>query len=417
MNTDKTLMNRMKWGFGRRAVRCRWWPIWAGGICLSMGIFSAPLALAGEAVGQWSAEKIIQALGPPQRVRPMDNTMIRYPANGTANLDGVFPIMRDIKVTTTATPGAKLKDTKFNIRAGNTHFFMTPKVISGKYECTINARFKDGRPGTASHKYEAEAAVGNNYGTEDFLRSDSEDIENAALSELLFDMSCSGTGFSWERELSKDIEFETSRDTPVEFLINGVDFVGWGSTSGLHKDLSSNKSLSDPVTILALPVCSLASANSGSWRSVFPFGEVRQSYGPYPATIYNGDGSERFGLRLIIDCTVSDKKNATGGNVILTLSTPYPDGDGISVPGKPLRVELKLRSIGQSTTLASGIAIGKSIPFSREAKDILNFSVQNQPQTTRSTNDFTVALIQTGAIQAKDYGPFETSMDVTLVVK
>ncbi len=422
MNTKKMFINKLKQDIGWMVVHCRWWsmPIWVGMICLSVGIFSSPTLFAASTIN-WNADRAIDALGPARKVKRSDG-IITYPATGKATLKDVFPTLSMKWGSSSKT----LDQVKFQIKAGHGEIFKVPRVVSGRYECSIEAKFTNGRPGVAIPKENMTVDIdgtGTKYSKSPVAlvarttgNQDDESVAKAELSDLSFDVSCQGVDFSWERKADEKVEFETQNvDAPVGILIDGGDFMWWSKPA--------LPPIKDPVTVLDPPVCGLDAGPSTSHGGLVLMGEVLRSPGPYPAQLPTGAFSGIEGsLPMNITCTVSDK-NSAGGVATLQFSAPQlaDNNESIVVPGfdDALRIKVTPNKIGGNTKLAASNAMGRPVKFGPPTNpaDVLYFTVGDTPNTYLSENQFFVQLWQAKALDPGTFGEFQATMNATLVVR
>ncbi|OWO79193.1 hypothetical protein B5C26_21740 [Photorhabdus luminescens] len=426
MNTKKTFINKLKQDIGWMVVHCRWWsmPIWVGMICLSVGIFSSPTLFAASTIN-WNADRAIDALGPARKVKRSDG-IITYPATGKATLKDVFPTLSMKWGSSSKT----LDQVTFQIKAGHGEIFKVPRVVSGRYECSIEAKFTNGRPGVAIPKENMTVDIdgtGTKYSKSPVAlvarttgNQDDESVAKAELSDLSFDVSCQGVDFSWERKADEKVEFETQNvDAPVGILIDGWDFMWWSKPT--------LPPIKDPVTVLDPPVCGLDAGdhepNPNAVVGVAEIGEVLRSSGPYPVQLLTGGFTGFSGLfTLNITCKVSDK-NSAGGVATMRFSAPQlaDNNESIVVPGfdDALRIKVVPTLIGGNTKLAASNAMGRPVKFGfpTNPADVLYFTVGDTPNTYVSRNRFEATVWQVKALDPGTFGEFQTTMNATLVVR
>ncbi|RAX12685.1 hypothetical protein CKY02_10790 [Photorhabdus bodei] len=435
MKTNKTFINKIKQNMSWMVVHCRWWsmPIWVGMICLSVGIFSSPTLFASSKIN-WNADRAIEALGPARKVKWSDGT-ITYPATGKATLKDVFPTL-SMKWGSSET----LDQVKFQLKAGHGEIFKVPRVVSGRYECSIEAKFTNGRPGVAIPKENMTVDIdgtGTKYSKSPVAlvarttgNQDDESVAKAKLSDLSFDVSCQGVDFSWERKADEKVEFETqSVDAPVGILIGGRDFMWWSRPI--------LPTIKDPVTVISPPACIFESESSED----FDFGEIRRepSDAIFPKELHRATVGI-FDLLLSVVCDTPNKDDT--GVAIVNFSTEYLGVDGKSIVmntksetgGKDfdnaLAIKVLPRVLGIQTKLVGGNQIGQPVTFGSETdpKSVLVFTVDDKSAVKKikknvvyyshhSLNRFSVQLWQTKAIDPKLSGEFKTSMEATLVMK
>ncbi len=415
-------------------VHCRWWsmPIWVGMICLSVGIFSSPTLFASSKIN-WNADRAIEALGPARKVKWSDGT-ITYPATGKATLKDVFPTL-SMKWGSSET----LDQVKFQLKAGHGEIFKVPRVVSGSYECSIEAKFTNGRPGVAiahltvkldkpypnASYSDPSKLVARTTGNQD-----DESVAKAELSDLSFDVSCQGVDFSWERKADEKVEFETqSVDAPVGILIGGRDFMWWSRPI--------LPTIKDPVTVISPPACIFESESS----EYFDLGEIRREPSDtiFPKELHRATVSI-FDVLISVVCETPNKDDT--GVAIVNFSTEHPGVDGKSIEmdtsektggkdfGNALAIKLLPRVLGIQTKLVGGNQIGQPVTFgsATDPKSVLAFTVDAKSAVEKTKNNvvyyahhslnrFSVQLWQTKAIDPKLSGEFKTSMVATLVMK
>ncbi|WP_387690023.1 hypothetical protein [Photorhabdus sp. RM71S] len=433
MKTNKTFINKIKQDMSWMVVHCRWWPmpIWVGMICLSVGIFSSPTLFAASTIN-WNADRAIEALGPARKVKWSDG-IITYPATGKATLKDVFPTL-SMKWGSSKT----LDQVKFQIKAGHGEIFKVPRVVSGSYECSIEAKFTNGRPGVAIvhltvslNKPYPDA----NYSELSTLKArttgnqDDESVAKAKLSDLSFNVSCQGVDFSWERKADEKVEFETQNvNAPVGILIDGGDFMWWSRPI--------LPTIKDPVTVMSPPACIFESESSNN----FDFGEIRRepSDAIFPIELHRKTVGI-YDLLISVACNTPNEEDT--GVAIVNFSTEHLGVDGKSIVmdtkaegtkdfGNALEIKLLPRVLGIQTKLVGGNQIGQPVTFGSAAdpKSVLVFTVDAKSAVKKTKNNvvyyshhslnrFFVQLWQTKAIDPKLSGEFKTSMTATLVVK
>lgn len=415
-------------------VHCRWWsmPIWVGMICLSVGIFSSPTLFAASTIN-WNADRAIDALGPARKVKWSDG-IITYPATGKATLKDVFPTL-SMQWGSSKT----LDQVEFRLKAGHGEIFKVPRVVSGRYECSIEAKFTNGRPGVAIVHLSVslnEPYPDANYSELSTLKArttgnqDDESVAKAKLSDLSFDMSCQGVDFSWERKADEKVEFETQNvHAPVGILIDGGDIMWWSRPI--------LPTIKDPVTVISPPECIFESQSSED----FDLGEIRRepSDAIFPKELHRAT-VQIFDLLISVVCDTPNKDDT--GVAIVNFSTEYLGVDGKSIVmdtnsktgGKDfdnaLAIKVLPRVLGIQTKLVGGNQIGQPVTFGSVAdpKSVLVFNVDDKSAVEKtknnvvyyshhSLNKFSVQLWQTKAIDPKLSGEFKTSMEATLVMK
>ncbi|RKS54528.1 hypothetical protein [Photorhabdus asymbiotica] len=229
MNTEKAFINRVKQNVGRN----RRWSAWV--MCASIGaLFSTSVLAATEcpkvpvkdlgypATPPWNPEVLFRALGQPI-INGKDNQgkPVHYPARGSTNLVGVFPPVVDYDFPT-PTGDLKLKDGLFWVSAPN-RIFKVPHVVTGKYHCKMIAKRKDGAPGRATATLETDAVVANHIIHR--FQGDKNVLESS-VTDLVYTVTCRGTGFSWERKPEEKFEWESVWDNSVP-LIRMQDLCNW----------------------------------------------------------------------------------------------------------------------------------------------------------------------------------------------
>ncbi|MCC8373032.1 hypothetical protein CKY10_04150 [Photorhabdus sp. HUG-39] len=440
MKTNKTFINKIKQDMSWMMVHCRWWsmPIWVGMICLSVGIFSSPTLFAAPTIN-WNADRAIDALGPARKVKWSDG-IITYPATGKATLKDVFPTL-SMQWGSSKT----LDQVEFRLKAGHGEIFKVPRVVSGRYECSIEAKFTNGRPGVAIPKENMAVDIdgtGTKYSKSPVAlvarttgNQDDESVAKAELSDLSFDVSCQGVNFSWERKADEKVEFETQNvHAPVGILIDGGDFMWWSRPI--------LPTIKDPVTVISPPECIFESQSSED----FDLGEIRRepSDAIFPKELHRAT-VETADLLISVLCDTPNKDDT--GVAIVNFSTEHLGVDGKSIVmdtsktggkdfGNALEIKVLPRVLGIQTKLVGGNQIGQPVTFgsATDPKSVLVFNVDDKSAVKKikrdehgneigeyyshhSFNRFSVQLWQTKAIDPKLSGEFKTSMEATLVMK
>ncbi len=240
MNAGNIFISGVKPNIGRITAHCRRWPIWVGGVGLSVSVlFSTPVLAYTVEVIDWVPPRAINALGLPVLDGENNNGKpIRYPPKGTKNLVGVFPPKSNLKFPETY-PSIVLKDLLLWVRAQN-HLFIVPHVVTGKYNCEMVAYRKGNRPaGEAKATLFTDAVVADR--NIHWFEGDSIVMESR-LEELYYSVSCKGTGFSWQRKPEEKVKFESNWKNAVPSIrMRGCkdpnnyiyDVVFWSPPDGL----------------------------------------------------------------------------------------------------------------------------------------------------------------------------------------
>ncbi|MGV7963254.1 hypothetical protein QPK13_19850 [Photorhabdus tasmaniensis] len=249
MNAGNIFISGVKQNIGRITAHCRRWPIWVGGVGLSVSVlFSTPVLAYQAEVIDWVPYRAIIALGMPVLDGENNNGKpVRYPPAGTRNLIGVFPPQFDIKFPETEYPTV-LKDLILWVKAQN-HLFVVPHVVTGKYNCEMTAYRRDRAAGKAKATLFTDAVVVNK--GNHFFKGDSNVMESK-LVDLYYSVSCKGTGFSWQRKPEEKVKFESDWANGVpsiemqgakdpKYLIYNVVF--WSPPDGL------NPNFKDPAVV------------------------------------------------------------------------------------------------------------------------------------------------------------------------
>ncbi|AKH63517.1 MULTISPECIES: hypothetical protein [Photorhabdus] len=177
---------------------------------------SRPQITSNPQIIDWVPEKAILALGNPKIYGKENNDkLVRYPESGTSTL--VFPKGDPhFDFPGTRLPDtAVLKDMMFWIKTKN-RIFIVPHVVTGKYTCEIIASRKDGLPGKATITLYTDAIVENN--EPQWFKGDSNVMESKLL-DLCYEVSCEGTGFSWQRKPEEQVQFENNWENGVPLII------------------------------------------------------------------------------------------------------------------------------------------------------------------------------------------------------
>ncbi|TDB48807.1 hypothetical protein C5468_15050 [Photorhabdus luminescens subsp. mexicana] len=232
MNTAKKFINRVKQNVTQIAARYRRWPAWV--MCASIGaLFSTSVLAAAKcpdpvkdlgypASPPWNPVSIFKSLGQPI-INGKDNQgkPVHYPARGYTNLVNVFATIVDHEFPT-PTGDLKLKDGLFWVSAQN-RILKVPHVVTGKYTCKMTAKLKDGTPGKATTTLETDAVVANHLIHR--FQGDKNVLESS-VTDLVYTVTCRGTGFSWERKPEEKFEWESVWDNSVP-LIRMQDLCNW----------------------------------------------------------------------------------------------------------------------------------------------------------------------------------------------
>ncbi|MBS9440288.1 hypothetical protein EAE89_00605 [Photorhabdus heterorhabditis] len=250
MNASNTFISGVKQNIGRITAHCRRWPIWVGGVSLSVSaLFSTSVLAYTAEVMNWAPQRAIAALGLPVLDGENNNGKpVRYPPKGTRNLIGVFPPKSNIKFPLTSYPTV-LKDLMLWVRAQN-RLFVVPHVVTGQYTCEMAAYRKDRTPGIAKATLFTDAIVVNR----DLHRfTGDSNVMESKLVDLYYSVTCKGTGFSWQRKPEEKVKFESDwkngvpsiemRDCkdPRHYIYN---VVFWSPPDGL------NPNFKDPAIVL-----------------------------------------------------------------------------------------------------------------------------------------------------------------------